>query len=251
LAITVLVVSVAYWVASSHKEKPVVLPQSVPIDVINSFRGTRSHTRTETGVFSLSMRLARCPSSREELQFLKMCWWSCSAEPVIAATSCAPNGATTTARMVTFFSSGPVHIELNAEADKMPAEGLKGKQTVYLETSKVSYQHEGSQVVSDQEVRFHTGLASGTSQGMVYATRDGSLELEKDVVVQLQPRIDHASDPALRLTASRLRYDKLRRQIMLWGPIRVTQGERNVSADSGKVFLNEASRVTRWIWKVA
>jgi hypothetical protein len=33
LAITVLVVSVAYWVASSHKEKPVVLPQSVPIDV--------------------------------------------------------------------------------------------------------------------------------------------------------------------------------------------------------------------------
>jgi lipopolysaccharide export system protein LptA len=80
---------------------------------------------------------------------------------------------------------------------------------------------------------------------MVYATRDGSLELEKDVVVQLQPRIDHASDPALRLTASRLRYDKLRRQIMLWGPIRVTQGERNVSADSGKVFLNEASRVTR------
>ncbi len=32
---------------------------------------------------------------------------------------------------------------------------------------------------------------------------------------------------------------------MLWGPIQATQGERKVSADSGKVFLNEANRVTR------
>ena len=152
---------------------------------------------------------------------------------------------TITAKMRDLFSSGPVHIELNAEADKVPPVGLKGRQTVYLETSKVSYRHEGSLVTSDQEVRFRVGPASGTSQGMVYATRDGSLELEKDVVVQLQPHNGHASDPPLRLTASRLRYDKLSRQIMLWGPIRVTQGERKVSADSGKVFLNEANRVTR------
>jgi lipopolysaccharide export system protein LptA len=245
LAITVLVVSVAYWVASSHKEKPVVLPQSVPIDVHQQLSGyTFTHSDGDRRVFTV--HAARTVSFKQggttvlEDVLVELFGRTGNRRDIMRTQRCDYNS-----QNGDLFSSGPVHIELNAEADKMPAEGLKGKQTVYLETSKVSYQHEGSQVVSDQEVRFHTGLASGTSQGMVYATRDGSLELEKDVVVQLQPRIDHASDPALRLTASRLRYDKLRRQIMLWGPIRVTQGERNVSADSGKVFLNEASRVTR------
>jgi lipopolysaccharide export system protein LptA len=143
------------------------------------------------------------------------------------------------------FSSGPVHIELNAEAEKAPAASLKGGQTVYLETSKVSYRHEGSLVISDQAVRFRIGPASGTSQGMVYATRDGSLELEKDVVMELLPHNGHAPGPPMGLTASHLRYEKLSGQVTLWGPIQVTQGERNVSAGSGEVFLNEANRVTR------
>ena len=94
-------------------------------------------------------------------------------------------------------------------------------------------------------MRFRIGPASGTSQGMVYATKEGSLELEKDVAMELQPRDGYASSPPLGVTASRLRYEKLSRQITLWGPIRVTQGQRQVSGDSGKVFLNEANRVTR------
>jgi lipopolysaccharide export system protein LptA len=99
--------------------------------------------------------------------------------------------------------------------------------------------------MSEQGVRFRIGLASGTAQGMAYATRDGWLELKKNVVIELQPRSSPASDPPMWLSASRLRYDRLSRQIMLWGPIQITQGERKVSADSGKVFLNEADRVTR------
>jgi lipopolysaccharide export system protein LptA len=245
LAVTTLVVSVAYWVATTHKEKPVVLSQSVPIDVHQQLSGyTFAHSDGDRRVFTV--HAARTVSFKQggttvlEDVLVELFGRTGKRRDTMRTQRCDYNG-----QNGDLFSSGPVHIELNAEADKMPAAGLKGRQTVYLETSKVSYQHEGSLVVSDQEVRFRIGPASGTSQGMVYTTRDGSLELEKDVVVQLQPHIDHASDPPLRLTASRLRYDKLSRQIMLWGPIRVTQGERKVSADSGKVFLNESSRVTR------
>jgi lipopolysaccharide export system protein LptA len=166
------------------------------------------------------------------------------------------------------FSSGPVHIELNAPTEDVKGSGgftpprgeinsplqpprgevnspLRGRQTIYLETKKVSYQHQGSLVISDQEVRFRIGPASGTAQGMTYATKDGWLELKKDVTMEYQLHNGVASNPPLQLTASRLRYDKLTRQVMLWGPIQVKQGERTASAESGKVFLNETNRVTR------
>jgi lipopolysaccharide export system protein LptA len=245
LTVTTLAVSVAYWVATTHKEKPVVLPQSVPIDVHQQLSGyTFTHSDGDRRVFTV--HAARTVSFKQggttvlEDVLVELFGRTGKRRDIMRTQRCDYNG-----QDGDLFSSGPVHIELNAEADKVPPAGLKGRQTVYLETSKVSYRHEGSLVTSDQEVRFRIGPASGTSQGMVYATRDGSLELEKDVMVQLQPHIGHASDPPLRLTASRLRYDKLSRQIMLWGPIQVTQGERKVSADSGKVFLNEANRVTR------
>ena len=245
LTVTALVVSVAYWVATTHKEKPVVLPQSVPIDVHQQLSGY-TFTRSDEGRRVFTIHAARTVSFKQggatvlEDVLVELFDRTGKRRDVMRTQRCNYN-----AQNGDLFSSGPVHIELNAEADKAPAAGLKGRHTVFLETSKVSYQHEGSLVTSDQEVRFRIGPATGTSQGMVYATRDGSLELEKGVVVQLQPHIGHASDPPLQLTASRLRYDKLSRQVMLWGPIQVTQGERKVSADSGKVFLNEANRVTR------
>ena len=63
------------------------------------------------------------------------------------------------------FSSGPVHIELNSEAENTRAAGSKGSRTVYLETSKVSYQHEKSLVTSDEVVHFRVGAASGIIPG--------------------------------------------------------------------------------------
>ena len=251
LTVTTLVISVAYWVATTHKEKPVVLPQSVPIDVHQQLSGyTFTHSDGDRRVFTV--HAARTVSFKQggttvlEDVLVELFGRTGKRRDIMRTQTCDYNG-----QNGDLFSSGPVHIELNAEPDKAPTAGLKGRQTVYLETSKVSYRHEGSLVVSEQEVRFRIGPATGTSQGMVYATRDGSLELEKGVVVQLQPHIGHASDPPLQLTASRLRYDKLSRQVILWGPVQVTQGERKVSADSGKVFLNEANRVTRGIWKAA
>jgi lipopolysaccharide export system protein LptA len=245
LTLTVLAVSAAYWVATSHRERPVVLPQSVPIDVHQQLSGyTFTHSDGERRVFTV--HAARTVSFKQggatvlEDVLVELFGRAGKRRDILRTQQCDYNS-----QNGDFFSSGPVHIELNAEAEKAAAAGLHGRQTVYLETSKVSYQHDRSVVTSDQAVRFRIGPASGTSQGMVYATRDGSLDLEKDVVMELLPHDAHASAPPMELTASRLRYEKQSRQITLWGPIRVTQGQRNVSSDSGKVFLDEANRVTR------
>jgi len=100
-------------------------------------------------------------------------------------------------------------------------------------------------VTSDEVVHFRVGQASGSSRGMVYATKDGSLDLEKEVALELPPRKGYAASPPMQLCASHLRYEKPNRLIVLRGPLRVVEGDRNGSADGGKVFLNEVNRVTR------
>jgi lipopolysaccharide export system protein LptA len=245
LTVTMLAVSVAYWVATSHKAKPVALPQSVPVDVHQQLSGY-TFTRSDEGRRVFTVHAARTVSFKQggatvlEDVLVELFDRSGKRRDIMRTERCNYNG-----QSGDLFSNGPVHIELNAEAVKVPPAGLKGRQTIYLETAKVSYRHEGSLLMSDQAVRFRIGPAFGTSQGMVYATRNGSLELEKDVVMDLPLHNGYAAGPPIELAASRLRYEKLSRQITLWGPIRVTQGERKVSGDSGKVFLNEANRVTR------
>ena len=244
LTVTTLAVTVAYWVASTHKEKPAILPQSVPIDVHQQVSGY-TFTRSDEGRRVFTVHAARTMSFKQggstvlDDVVVELFGRTGNRRDVMRTQRCNYNS-----QNGDLFSSGPVQIELNAQPEKVPVADLKGRQTVYLETSKVSYRHEGSLVMSDQEVRFRMGPTSGTAQGMAYATRDGWLELEKDVVMELHPRDGAASESPLRLIASRLRYNKLSRQIVLWGPVQAVQGVRTVSAGSGNVFLNEANRVT-------
>jgi lipopolysaccharide export system protein LptA len=262
LTLTALAISGAYWFATRHKEKPLALPQSIPIDIHQQLSGyTFTHSDGARRVYTVhaARTVSFTQGGTTVLQdvLVELFGQTGKRRDIMRTQRCDYNS-----QNGDFFSSGPVHIELNAEAGKEPAAGLKGsggfmpprgeinsplhgRQTVYLETSQVSYRHVGSLVVSDQAVRFRMGPASGTSQGMAYATKDGSLDLEKDVVMELQPASGHASDPPTELTASHLHYEKQSRQVTLWGPIRVTQGERNACADSGKVILDEANRVTQ------
>jgi len=245
LTLTALVVSGTYWVASRHKEKPVVLPQNVPIDIHQQLSGyTITHSDGDRRVYTV--HAARTVSFKQGATtvlddvLVELFGRTGKRRDIMRTQQCEYNS-----QNGDLFSSGPVHIELNSGAEAEPAEGRKESRTVYLETSKVYYHHEKSLVASDQKVRFRIGTASGSSLGMVYATKEGSLELEKDVAMELPPHNGQAAGPPLELTASRLRYEKPGREIMLWGPIRVTQGESSVSADSGKVLLDEANRVTR------
>jgi lipopolysaccharide export system protein LptA len=245
LTVTALAVSGTYWVATRHKEKPVVLPQNVPIDIHQQLSGyTVTHSDGDRRVYTV--HAARTVSFKQGgttvLQdvLVELFGRTGKRRDIMRTERCNYNS-----QNGDLFTSGPVHIELNSGNEMAPAAGSKGNQTVFLETSEVSYRHENSLVTSHQLVRFRIGPASGTSRGMVYATKDGSLELVNDVTMELLPRNGHASGPPMELSAGRLRYEKPTRQITLWGPIRITQEDRKVSAEGGQVFLDEANRVTR------
>jgi len=245
MTVTALAVTGTYWIATRHKEKPVVLPQNVPVDIHQQLSGyTVTHSDGSRRVYTV--HAARTVSFKQggatvlEDVLVELFGKTGKSRDLLRTQQCQYN-----AQNGDLFSSGPVHIELNSDAENSPASGPPGSRTVFLETSKVSYQHEKSLVTSDEVVHFRVGSASGTSRGMAYATKDGSLDLEKDVALELPPSGGHASRPPTSLTASHLRYEKPGRQITLGGPVRVTQGDQNVTADGGKVFLNEANRVTR------
>jgi len=245
MTVTALAVTGAYWLATRHKEKPVVLPQNVPVDIHQQLSGyTVTHSDGDRRVYTI--HAARTVSFKQggatvlEDVLVELFGKTGKRRDLLRTQQCQYNS-----QNGDLFSSGPVHIELNSQAENTRASGPKGSRTVYLETSKVSYQHEKSLVTSREVVQFRIGSASGSSRGMVYATKDGSLDLEKDVAMELPPHEGRASSPPMALTASHLRYEKPGRLITLWGPIRVTQGDQTVSAGSSKVFLDQANRVTQ------
>jgi lipopolysaccharide transport protein LptA len=245
MTVTAMAVTGTYWLATRHKEKPAVLPQNVPFDIHQQLSGdTVTHSDGDRRVYTI--HAARTVSFKQggatvlEDVLVELFGKTGKRRDLMRTQQCQYNSQTSD-----LFSSGPVHIELNSEAEDTRASKSGGSRTVYLDTSKVSYHHEKSLVTTDEDVHFRVGPASGSSRGMVYATKDGSLDLEKDVAMELPPRAGHASSPPMKLTASHLRYEKPGRQITLWGPVRVTQGDQTVSGGGGKVFLDAADRVTR------
>ena len=85
-----------------------------------------------------------------------------------------------------FTSPGKVEIELNARPGLLPGTNLRGQQPVYLETSGLHFNQAESLAETDAPVRFRIGPASGSAVGMTYATREGWLELKKDVAMELR-----------------------------------------------------------------
>lgn len=246
LIIAALVISLAYWGGASRREKPVVLPESVPVDVHQQLSGY-TFTRSDGGRRIFTVHAARTVSFKQggttvlEDVMVELFGRTGNRHDIMRTHRCDYNN-----QSGDLVTSGPVQMELNAQSEGQSTGESRGKPAVHLETSEVSYQHDGAMVMSDQEVRFQIGPASGVAMGMVYATKDGWLELEKNLVMELRPQDSTKPGPPIRLSASRLRYDKLNRKIMLWGPIQSSQGDRTILADNGKLFLNEANRVTRW-----
>lgn len=179
--------------------------------------------------------------------------------------------------------SGTVEIGLNAPSGVLPATDVSpglprqlgeaggsrsglgaGPKPMYLETSKVSFQPQGSLVTSDEPIRFRLGLASGSAVGIRYAAKEGWLELKKEVVVNLPPRTAGASQTPgveagatiknrggfrapLRLSATGLRYQKQNGEVALSGPLEIRGGSMRLVAGQGRIFLDSQNRVTRTV----
>jgi lipopolysaccharide export system protein LptA len=251
LAITVLVVVVAYWRRPERHEKAAPPPQPVPTDVdrqLSGFNYTRSEG--ERRIFSIhanrNVAFKENNSTVLEGVYVEVFGPSGDRHDVLRTERCDYNP-----NSHEFFAAGKVNIQLNDLGHDLQGTGLpplpggaRRPMPVYLETSKVSFKQQGSIVETAEPVTFRTAGASGTARGLTYTTRAGELELENDVVLHLEPRGGPKAQPEVTLAASRMRLDKEKHDMTLWGPIEITQGSRRVSAGSGTILFEGGRRVT-------
>ncbi len=245
LTVTAVTVGVAYWFGRGHKEEPLPPPQSLPAGVHQQLSGY-TFTLSDQGHQVFTVHAARTVALKQGgTTVLDDVWVEVfgregNRHDILRTGECEYNP-----QSGDLYSAGKVEIELNAPPNGQAGPAASDSTPVNLETSQLTFQHQGSQVITSQPVQFSVGPVSGTARGMVYATRGGSLELKQDVRMEMQERRGHAPQPPLRLSAAQLRYDKLRGEVSLTGPIEFTQGMRQVRAESGGVFLDKHNRVTR------
>ena len=245
LLVTVLGIAVAYWRGRATRDKSLPVPQALPTDVHQQLSGY-SFTRSEGGRQVFTIRASKLVAFKEgeatvlEDVVIELFGRTGSRRDLLRTARCEYNS-----RSGDVVASGPVHIELNAQAAVLPGAGLRGRQRVQLETSRVAYRQQGSLVESDQPVKFQVGPLAGSARGLSYAPQAGQVELKQDVVMELHPRPGAEPQLPVQFSASRLRYDREGGTVTLSGPMEIVQGARRLEAQQGKVFLNNENRITR------
>jgi lipopolysaccharide transport protein LptA len=245
LGMVFLAVTMAYVAKLARPEKPTPVPQNIPQNIDQQLSGY-TFTRSEGKHQIFTVRAARTVAFKDgEKTLLEdvtvevygrastrhdvLKTQRCDYEPKTGGLSCL----------------GKVEIELNANSGSPVTSGFKGRQPLYLETSKIDYEPRMSLVRSDAPTRFRYGPASGSAVGIRYDTRDGWVELTKDVVINL-PSFGNINAP-LRIASAGLSLKKEAGQVELQGPLEITQGSRRVVAGQGKILLDQASRITQGI----
>lgn len=152
-----------------------------------------------------------------------------------------------------FSCAGAVEIELNArpasEAMRVAATGssdLGGRQTVFLQTSALSYDQNSSMLTTAAPVQWRYGPASGSAIGLAYSTQDGWIEFTQAVAAILPLRaLARDGEPAtLRLQAARAHYASNQQQIDLVGPVSLWGNDRRMAAGHAIISLNSQNRPT-------
>lgn len=244
LAATLLTVGLTYWWSRRRADKPGRVPQVLPTNVNQRLSGY-SFTRSDEGRQIFTVHAARTVAFKQggttvlEDVFVEVFGRTGNRRDVLRTRRCDYN-----AQSGDLYSAGKVDIELNVGLPGA-ASGRGERPRVQLETSRLSFRQQGSLVVSDMPVHFRIGLISGSAEGMAYATKQGWLELKKDISAQMLLRSAAEMQDPLHLTASRVLYDKEKGEIVLAGPVEFSQGTRRVQAQRGTVTLDDQNRITQ------
>ena len=245
ISLTALTVSLAYWVSSTRRTPPAqTLPSPAP-DVNQQLSGY-TFTRFDQGRAVFTVQAARTlayqqsKSTTLEDVTVEVFGHKGKNSDILRTHRCEYNP-----QSGDFLGSGPVEIELGAHSSDLPGTGLRGKHRVFLETSKVAYHQDDELAETDEPVKFRMGSASGTAVGMVYAIRDGWVELKHNVAADLKQGTDGTSQPPIHLTAAALRYDKEGGRVTLTGPVEMTEGKRRAVSENASIELDDRNRVSR------
>jgi LPS export ABC transporter protein LptC/lipopolysaccharide transport protein LptA len=245
LSVVVLVVAVVYVLNLAHPEKSAPVPETLPKNINQTLSGY-TFTRSEGGRQVFTVRAARTVAFKDggktllEDVTVEVYGSTARRRDILKAQQC--DYQTETGSLSCLSN---VEIELDAGAVTPTNLSLKGRQPLYLETSKLNYEPKKSLATSDERTRFRYGPVSGSAVGIRYETRAGSVELNKEVVINFAP--SGSITLPLKVTSTNLKYDKETGQVKLRGPVEITQGNRNAQAGQGTIFLDQENRITQAI----
>ncbi len=242
LGLTLGLVVLAYWWGRRGEEVPVAPTRPVPTGVNQQLSGY-TFTRSDEGRQVFTIHAAKTVAFKQggttvlDDVYVEVFGRTGGRHDILRTRRCDYNP-----QSGDLFSSGAVQIELNAPNPGKPAEPQSWR-SVTLETSQLSFRQQGSQIVSDAPVLFRVGPVSGSARGMIYASKDGWLELKSQVSAEMKR--GGPEEVPVRLTASRARYDKDAGQVTLGGPVEISQANRRVQAAHATAVLDSQNRITR------
>lgn len=132
----------------------------------------------------------------------------------------------------------------SGESFNKTSAGAAAHHPIYIRTSKVTSQNHGTQLESATPVHFHLGNVSGSARGLIYGSGKGEIILKRDVQAVFDSRKGRRPGAPIAVSASRLRFAGPGGGIELWGPVKVKEGNRTVTASQGTISLNSRNRIT-------
>ena len=258
LLITAAIVLGTYWLGNPARHPPLPKPPQLPNNVNQQLSGV-TFTRSDNGrrlfVIHAARTLAYKQGSSTVLKDVYVEYFGQSGNryDILRTPEGVYNPATGN-----LSTPGEVELVLNASPNQMADVAAKQGESinpsspgtdsahppVYIRTSKVVSTDHGTQLESDTPVRFHLGDVSGAARGVIYGSEKGEIILKQDVQATFHPAKSDQPGAPIEMSASRLRYAGPAEGVQLWGPVKIHQGARMVTASQGSISLNAQNRIT-------
>jgi lipopolysaccharide export system protein LptA len=258
LIITAGIIAGTYWLGKTNSRKFLPKPPALPKNVnqqLSGFTFTRSDKGRQLFVIHAARTLSFKQGGSVALKDVYVEFFGRSGKRYDLLTTPEGKYNPSTGNLAT---PGDVELILNASPSQLqnlisrpgqpisgtPANDGTARQPVYIRTSQVTSQDHGTLLESTTPVRFRLGTISGSARGLMYGTGKGEIELKRDVEAVFQPAQRAQAGPPIELSASRLRYAGPGEAVQLWGPVKIRQAGRTLSAEQGAISLDAENRVT-------
>jgi lipopolysaccharide transport protein LptA len=258
LVVTAGVVLWAYWLGKTTRQAPLPKPPELPKDVNQQLSGV-TFNRFDNGRQLFEIHAARTLAYKQGgatlLKDVYVEFFGRTGKRYDILQTPEGEYNQTTGNLST---PGDVELVLNASPSQLeelaakpdqpinqtPADADAARQPVYIRTSKVTSTDHGTQLESDTPVRFRLGDVSGSARGLIYGSDKSEITLKQDVQAVLHPAKGAKEGAPIDVSASRLHYAGPAEGVQLWGPVKIHQGDRTVTARQGSISLNEHNRIT-------
>jgi LPS export ABC transporter protein LptC len=143
----------------------------------------------------------------------------CSYEPKAGAIRC----------------EGEVQIDIHGTNS---ASGQPSDKTLEVKTRNLYFNRESGEATTTEAVDFQFPEGHGRGVGVIYSTQDSTVRLQRAVELEFFPG-QNKNEAPIKATGSSVELSRNDRLMVLHGPARVQQGERELSADQVSVEFDE------------